>query len=330
MELDSIQFEVGTKAPSLDLYRRGWVPASGTGLAGMWFGGVVTDGSGQNYWGIRGADDFITGMTHVVTPICGFRALQDGLDTDPPHLFDEYSTIDWYEPMQYTEDENTARLAYPSGSIERTADGVRWSDASGRWTISGRTVSDVFVVHVPAQEGIPDDVYYRHELLRVDGKINGTEVSGFVHQDFAYGPPGMAYAELPIARQLQGMWVSWLHEFSDGEIGGGCFWQGRGGLTFGPGYQLVDGVTTAHDDIVATPMFNSDGKLAALDATVGTHEYHFDFNSSGSLLHVFGPLTRSSRGKPITNSWCWVEYAGDMMTPEILDMMMQTFQLARS
>jgi hypothetical protein len=27
--------------------------------------------------------------------------------------------------------------------------------------------------------------------------------------------------------------------------------------------------------------------------------------------------------------WCWVEYSGDMMSPEIMDLMMQQFRLAR-
>jgi hypothetical protein len=299
------------------------------GFAGIWFGAVFTDASGQEYWGVRGADDFVVGMTHVVSPICGFRALHKRLDADAPHLFDEYASIDWFEPFEHADGGDRVRIDYSSGRIERDADGCHWYDASGRWEIHGRPISDVVVTHVPAQDGIDSEVYYRHELMYANGTIGGAEVSGYAHQDFAYGPPGMAYTELPIARQLQGMWVSWLHEYSDGEVGGGSFWQGRDGLPFGPGYQVKDGITTVHDDIVAKPSFNDGGKVVGLDVSIGSDSYSFVFDMNGSPVHVFGRLTSSSSGKEPARSWCWVEYAGGMITPEILDLAMQRFRLAR-
>jgi hypothetical protein len=326
---NDIDFIVQAEAPTLDHYRREWVPGPGVSCAGMWIGAVVADASGQEYWGLRGADDFLVGMTHVVTPITDFKKLAKSLDGDPPHLFPEYSTIDWFEPLQYADSGEQVQLSYDSGRIERDANGFHWYDASGRWEIHGKHASDVFTVHVPTQNGIEREAYYRHELMSASGTINGVEVSGYLHQDYAYGPPGTVYPELPIARQLQGMWVSWLHEYDDGELGGGCFWQGRDGLTFGPGYHFKGGVTTAHDDIVAKPTFNDEGKLVALDTSIGADSYSFAFDTAGSYIHFFGRLTDSSSGKQAARSWCWVEYAGGMLTPEILDFMMQRFQLAR-
>ncbi|WP_255642303.1 hypothetical protein [Mycobacterium sp. WUMAC-067] len=305
------------------------MPAEGVGLAGIWLGAIVSDEAGTDYWAVRGMDDFVVGMTHVVSPICGFRKLQKGLNAEAPHLFDEYATLDWYEPIQYVDDGERVQMLYTSGRIERDTNGFHWLDASNRWEIHGNTVSDIVITHVPKQAGIDDEVYYRHELMHVTGKVNGVEVSGYGHQDFAYGPPGMAYTELPIARQLQGMWVSWLHEYPDGEVGGGSFWQGRGDLNFGPGYQLKGGVTTVHNDIVAKPTFNERAQMLTLDATIGADAYSFAFDATGSPLHFFGPLTSTSSGKKPARSWCWVEYAGGMLSPEILDMMMLPFQLAR-
>lgn len=326
--MDHVEFEVSCRPPDLSLYRRDWVPGPGVELAGMWVGGVVADESGQDNWGLRGADDFVTGMTHVVSPVVGFRALNNGMNGEPPHLFAEYATVDWFEPLSYACSDDRIILSYPSGRIERDTSGFHWADATGRWELHGQTISDVFIVHVPEQVGLDEEVFYRHELLSVTGTIKGTNVSGFAHQDYAYGPAGMVYAELPIARALQGMWVSWVHEFSDGELGGGCFWQGRDGLAFGPGYQLRDGVTTAHDDIVATPTFN-DGKLVALEVEIGSESYSFTFDTVGSPLHYFGRLVRDSEGRESARSWCWVEYAGGMLTPEILDLAMEPFRLAR-
>lgn len=326
---DRIDFEVQVAAPSLDHYRREWVPGPDVGLAGMWIGAVVSDASGQDYWGLRGADDFLVGMTHVVSPITGFKALQKTFDADPPHLFAEYSSIDWFEPLEYVDSGGAVQLNYYSGRMERDADGFHWYDASERWEIHGKDATDIFTVHVPAQDGIDDEVYYRHQLLWATGQVNGTQVSGYLHQDYAYGPPGMVYPELPIARQLQGMWVSWLHQYDDGELGGGCFWQGRDGVAFGPGYQLKGGITSAHDDVVAKPTFDEDNKLVALDVSIGSDAYSFAFDTSGSPIHFFGRLTSSSTGKTPARSWCWVEYAGGMLTPELLDYMMQRFRLAR-
>lgn len=326
---DRIEFTVATQAPTLEHYRRAWTPGSGVGLAGMWISAVVNDAAGQTYWGLRGADDFLTGMTHVVSPITGFKRLPHSFDPEPPHLFPEYSTIDWFEPMQYSDGAENVVLTYPSGRIERDTEGFHWHDASGRWEIHGTGVTDIFTVHVPEQAGIDEQAYYRHELLAATGTIDGIAVSGYLHQDYAYGPGGKVYPELPIARQLQGMWVSWLHEYPDGECGGGSFWQGRDGVPFGPGYQLKAGVTTAHNDIVATPTFNAEGKLTALDTVIGADSYTFTFDTAGSYVHYFGRLTSSSDERLPARSWCWVEYAGAMLGPEILDMVMQQYRLAR-
>jgi hypothetical protein len=238
-------------------------------------------------------------------------------------------TLDWFEPLQYVDDGSSVQLLYPSGRIERDANGFHWYDASSRWELHGRTVSDIVLTHVPKQVGIDDDVYYRHELMYATGTIDGVEVSGYAHQDFAYGPPGSIYTELPIARHLQGMWVSWLHEFADGELGGGSFWQGREGVSFGPGYQLKDGVTTVHSDIKAEPTFDDAGKLITLDTSIGSDSYTFSFDASGSPVHFFGPLTRNSTGKDPVRSWCWSEYAGNMITPEMLDAVTGMYRLAR-
>ena len=326
----SLRFEVRTQPSTLDHYRRDWTPDPGVALAGTWIGAVVNDATGQTYWGLRGADDFLTGMTHTVSPITGFKNLPPSFDPDPPHLFSEYSTIDWFEPMEYLDSGDKIQLSYGSGRIERDDDGLHWYDASGRWEMHGTNVTDIFTEHVPTQDGIADEVYYRHELMAATGSIEGVAVSGYLHQDYAYGPAGKMYPELPIARQLQGMWVSWLHEYPDGQWGGGSFWQGRDGQVFGPGYVLKDGVTTAQDDIVATPTFNDAGQMTALQATIGSDSYTFTFDTAGSYIHFFGQLTDSSLPNRPARSWCWVEYAGGMLTPEILDLMMVRFRLARS
>ena len=326
---DLFEFTVRAEAPTLDHYRRDWIPGPGLGLAGMWIGAIVADTAKQDYWGLRGTDDFLVGMTHVASPITGFKKLAPSFDGDPPHLFPEYSTIDWFEPLEYTDDGERIRLSYYSGRIERDANGFHWYDASKRWELHGTPASDIFTVAVPKQNGIDREAWYRHELLSASGTIDGVEVSGYLHQDYAYGPPGSVYPELPIARQLQGMWVSWMHEYDDGELGGGCFWQGRDGLDFGPGYHFTGGVTTAHDDIVATPTFNDAGNLVALEATIGSDSYSFRFDTKGSFIHFFGRLADSTSRKPIARSWCWVEYASGMLTPEVLDFMMQRFRLAR-
>jgi len=128
--LDRIEFEVTRQASTLDHYRRGWTPGPGVGLAGIWLGAVVSDASGQDYWGLRGTDDFVIGMTHVVSPVCGFRALQKGqkgLDPDSPHLFDEYSSIDWFEPFEYSDSGDRVPMMFTSGLFGRLT-----SDSSGK------------------------------------------------------------------------------------------------------------------------------------------------------------------------------------------------------
>ena len=71
---DRVEFTVTGHTPSLDHYRRGWSPDEHVTLGGIWHGAVVSDESGRRYWGVRGTDDFLVGMTHVVSPICGFRS----------------------------------------------------------------------------------------------------------------------------------------------------------------------------------------------------------------------------------------------------------------
>ena len=61
--------------------------------------------------------------------------LPEGLGADAPHLYDEYSGIDWYEPMIYIESADSVKTTFPSGRIERDSDGLHWVDASGRWEI---------------------------------------------------------------------------------------------------------------------------------------------------------------------------------------------------
>ena len=78
-----IDFDVRVQAPTLDLYRRQWTPAPDVALAGMWIGAVVADASGETYFGLRGADDFLVGMTHVVSPITGFKKLPADVRSRP-------------------------------------------------------------------------------------------------------------------------------------------------------------------------------------------------------------------------------------------------------
>ncbi|MDZ7881427.1 MAG: hypothetical protein U5N53_00245 [Mycobacterium sp.] len=325
----TLEFSVASEKSTLAHYRREWTPSASVSLGGIWHGAVVSDEKGNQYWGIRGTDDFVSGMTHVVSPLCGFRSLDNGFDGQPAHLFDEYSGIDWFEPMTYTVSDDLVHTGFPSGRIERDQDGLHWYDASGRWEIHGRTVSDVVLTRVPVQPGIDHEVYYRHELLYATGQINGVAVSGYAHQDYAYGPSGMIYTELPIARQLQGMWVSWLHQYGDGELGGGSFWQGRDERPFGPGYRVQDGLTVTHEDVLATPAFDGAGKMVTLDVQMGSQSYSFAFDTIGSPVHYFGSLVESSGGREPLRSWCWVEHAGPMMTPEILDIFNGQYQLAR-
>jgi hypothetical protein len=327
MELSKVEYEMRLESPTLDHYRLDWVPEAGMRLAGMWAPGVVTDASGQDYLGLRGWSDFIPGMTHTVSPFCGFRALRKNLYEDPPHLYAEYAGHDWFEPFQYEESDDRTQITYDSGRLVRDADGCHWYDADGRWELHGKTISKVYIVHVPKQKGIEHDVYYRHELLKAHGTVDGTAVEGYLHQDYCYGPPGMTYTDLPIARQLEGMWVSWIHEYTDGEVGGGCFWQGRDGVHFRPGYLLRDGETTTHGDVEARLTFNDDGKPTAMDVEIGGETFRFALDTVAGPLHFFGRLVNGSSARTPAQSWCWIEYAEGLMSPEILDAMGEKFRV---
>ena len=79
VKLNKVDYEMRLESPTLDHYRLGWVPEAGVRLAGMWAPGVLTDVSGQDYLGLRGWSDFISGMTHTVSPFCGFRSLRKSL-----------------------------------------------------------------------------------------------------------------------------------------------------------------------------------------------------------------------------------------------------------
>jgi hypothetical protein len=325
--LENLDYEIRLDEPTLDHYRHDWVPGPGVRLGGMWAPGVVTDADGHDFLGLRGWSDFVYGMTHTVSPFCGFRPLQKDLYETPGHLYEEYANHDWFEPYAYRDAGGRLELAYESGHLARDADGLHWSDADGRWDLHGRTVSKVFVLHVPEQDGIDHEVWYRHELLKAHGTVSGAAVEGYLHQDYCYGPPGLTYTQLPIARLLEGMWVSWIHELADGSVGGGCFWQGRGGLDFRPGYLLHDGETTAHKDVDATVTFNADAKATALDVGVGGHTFRFDFESVAGPLHYLGRLVSSSLAEQPVKSWCWIEYADGLLTPELLDLTTGPFEL---
>jgi len=123
------------------------------------------------------------------------------------------------------------------------------------------------------------------------------------------------------------MWVSWIHEYADGSAGGGCFWQGRDGLDFRPGYLLDGGTTTAHGDINATLAVNGDGKPTTLRVETGGQSFDFVLESACGPLHFVGRLASSSAGKAPARSWCWIEYPNGMLTPEILDLTTEKFQL---
>jgi len=324
-----LTFELRLEEPTIDLYRLDWSPAPDVRLAGMWVPGVVTDASRQDYLGLRGWGDYIPGMTHTVAPFCGFRALAKNLVDPPPHLFAEFSSHDWFEPFQYAETDDSVTFSHDTGRVVRDADGIHWYDADGRWELHGRTVSKPFVVHVPVQDGIPDQVYYRHELILASGTVNGVAVEGYLHQDYCYGEPGKTYMDLPILRQLEGMWVSWIHELEDGTIGGGCFWKGRSGVDFNPGYLLKDGETTTHGDISSDLTRNDDGQPNGLTVDIGGEHYEFVLDMVGGPMHYFGHLVSGTAAKPVARSWCWVEYIDGLISPEIVDLMSDRYRLAR-
>lgn len=324
-----IEFNVSAEKATLDHYRRHWRPAQGIGLAGMWISGAVSDASGQYYFGLRGSDDFIHGMTHTVTPVCGFRRLAPSLDDLPEHLYSNYAKHDFFEPLKYEESDDKTTLSFDSGRFDRDAEGLHWYDADGQWELHGKTVSDVVIIHIPVQKGIDQEVYYRHELIKGRGTIDGIAVEGYVHQDYAYGPPGTIYSELPFLGRLQSMWVSWLSEEADGKFGGGCFWQGRKGWgTFGPGYVLKDGVTSVYKNIAAAPTLHG-SRMSALEIKAGNDVYNMAFTMAQSPLHSVGQIARTSFGAPPPKSWCFGEYTGEIMSPEIVAFMLQRYSLVR-
>lgn len=327
--IEKVAFEVHTETPTMSHYRHDWVPADGVELGGIWGPAVVNAGDGQWYFGLRGWSDMIYGLTHTVSPVCGFRALEQSLDADPPHLYSEYAGIDWMEPYEVDETDGRSTLTFDSGRVDRELGASHWQDASGRWQVQGTTISDIFVVHVPVQEGVDQEVYYRHELLKATGTVDGKAVEGYYHLDFAYGPPGTTYIDLAVARDLYGMWASWVHERANGELGGGCFWQGRDGIDFGPGYLLHAGTTTAYDDITATTDLTDDGKPRRLDVKIGGQSYRMDLTMSGSPIHFFGTIGDSSSSDDIVKSWVWIEYPGGMINAEILDAVARHYRLAR-
>lgn len=328
--VDRVAFTVWTETPTPEHYRHDWTPSPDVVLGGIWGPAVVSAPDGQWYFGLRGWSDFVYGMTHTVSPVCGFQALQPGLDATPSHLYPEYSGLDWMEPYVADEADGASTLTYDSGHVERRAGGTHWVDASGRWELHGTSISDVFVVHVPVQEGVDQEVYYRHELLKATGTVDGKAVEGYLHQDFAYGPPGTTYTDLAIARDLYGMWVSWIHEDADGAPGGGCFWQGRDGIAFGPGYLLAGGVTTAYDDVVATTELNDAGQPCGLDVTIGGESFRFDLTMSGSPIHYFGRVASGTAGVDADRpSWVWIEHPGGMINGDILDAVTAKYRLAQ-
>lgn len=327
---ENLKFTVHSEPPTLNHYRRDWRPAPGVDMGGMWLAGLVSDADGNGYLAIRGVDDMAPGLLHAVVPTVGFRKLIKGdMSGEPEHLYPEWEEVDWYEPYEAIETSGRTQMHYESGRIERSANGCDWHDAGNRWHLHGETISDVFVVHVPAQEGVDCDIYYRHELVKATGTIGGVAVEGYLHQDYAYAPDGRVYTETAIPRLLQGMWVSWVHEFADGSLGGGCFWQGRKGLAFGPGYQVKNGVTTVHDDVVATPTFDADNNIASLAVTIGSDFYRFDAESKTSPIHYCGQLVETSLGAPPVKSWCWIEHTGSSMSGEHLDEALRRFRIAR-
>jgi hypothetical protein len=210
----------------------------------------------------------------------------------------------------------------------RDADGLHWFDADGRWELHGQSFSDIFVVRVPRQAGIEHEVHYRHELIKAHGTINGVAVEGHLHQDYCYGPPGLRYTQLPIARQLEGIWMSWVHEYADGEIGGGCFWQGRGGLDFVPGYLVTEGKTSHHGGFKADVTLVDGFRPSTMHLEVADKWFDFEFDSVSGPLHTVGRLAKSSSGKEVARSWGWIEYVDGIMGPELLDLIGEHYRLA--
>lgn len=334
---ENLKFTVESEPATVGHYRRDWLPHQyrdkPVGMAGMWLAGLVSDAEGGTYLAIRGVDDMAPGMVHAVVPIVGFRKLDKGdMSGEPPHLFAEWGTadeIDWYEPYEAIETIGRTVMSYPTGRIERDRHGCHWFDANNRWELHGETMSEVFTVHVPEQDRVEGNLCYRHELLKATGQVNGVPVEGYIHQDYSYAPKGKVWTETAIPRLIQSLWVSWVHQFDDGEMGGGCFWQGRKGLAFGPGYQVRNGVTTVHDDIVANLSFDDDNHMKAIDVTIGGNSYRFETESKSSRMHYIARLADSSLGRKPVKSWCWIEYSGSFMTGDSLDEALKPFAIVR-
>ncbi len=325
-----LEYEVHIEPPTLDHYRYAWTPRDGFELAAKWPALVATGESGREYFGIRGYSDFVLGMTHSQW-VGGFRQLSDGLDARSRDLYPELAAHGWFEPFRYVEEPEQVSYIGETNRVDEDATGCHWSDADGRWQIDGQVISDTFWVFVPEQEGIDRPVFYRHELGTLTGTINDDPVEGYLHQDFCYGPPGYTYMELPIMRQLEGLWFSWIHEHTDGTRGGGCLWSGRRELDFHAGYLLHDGVTTVHKESSLDLTFGEiDGRERPTEGRVeiGGHWFEFEYTRRGGPSHYFGRLVASDSGKEIAKSWCWLEYT-EVMTEQMLGFFDDRLRLAR-
>jgi hypothetical protein len=327
--LKEIEYEVYVEPVTLDHYRLDWAPSEGFHHAGKWVAASVTGAAGQDYFGLRAYGDSIVGMTHTISPATDFRALKRDLNESPSHLYPEYGLLDWFEPFEYREAEDKVSFVSDSGRTDETATTAHWIDANRRWEIQGTIFSDAGFVFVPEQEGIARPVYYRHELSTATGVINGDPVEGYLHEDFCYGPPGYTYMELALVRQLEGKWFSWIHEYADGELGGGCCWQGREELNFRPGYMLNRGVTTAHKDAHITLEKNENDQPRELRLEMGGEWFEFDLDICSGPTQFFGRLTASSPGKQIVKSWCWLEHTEGVVTPAVFEFLDNRFKLVR-
>jgi hypothetical protein len=324
-----IEYEVFVEPLTLDHYRLGWAPAEGFHHAGKWIAASVTGESGLDYFGLRAYGDNVLGMTHTISPTTDFRSLQRDTNEDPSRLFPEYGAHDLFEPFEYGEGDDKVSFVCDRGCTDETATTAQWVDADNRWEIQGKVISDAGFVFVPEQEGIELPVYYRHELSTATGVINGDPVEGYFHEDFCYGPPGYTYMELPLVRQLEGKWFSWIHEYADGELGGGCVWQGRDDLNFRPGYMMNRGITTAHKDADITLEKNENGQPRELRLEMGGEWFEFNLHTISSVTQYFGNLTASSPGKQIVKSWCWLEHLDGLVTEQIFESKDTRFKLAR-
>ena len=310
--LSEIEYEVYVEPVTLEHYRMDWAPSEGFHHSGKWIAASVTGESGQDYFGLRAYGDSILGMTHTISPATDFRALTRDLNQPPSHLYPEYGLQDWFEPFEYSDAEDRASFVCASARTEETASTGHWLDASSRWEIHGKLISDAGIFYLPEQEGIDRPVYYRHEISTATGVVNGDPVEGYFHEDFCYGPAGYTYMELAFMRQIEGKCFSWIHEYADGELGGGCCWQGRADLNFRPGYMLNRGLTTAHRDAHITVEKNENGKPREMRLELGGEWFEFDIDIASGPTQFFGRLAASSAAKQIVKSWCWLEDTEDL------------------